>query len=385
MRIVFSGNTSWSMYNFRLGVMKKFLSLGHEVYSVAPFDEYAEIIEKAGIKVIFIKKLKRSDTNPIQEIRLLKEYVEVYKEIKPDFIFHYTIKPNIYGTLAAWFCKIPSISVTTGLGNAFSGKGIIFLAAKYLYKLSSHYSKETWFLNDSDRDLFVRNNIIPLKKTFILPGEGVNMLQFGTSTYPTEEASVNFLLISRMLYDKGVELFVTATKILIEKGYNINSVLLGQLDPENPQGISAEKLAMWNKEGYVQYPGYSPNVKPYIENAHAVVLPSFYKEGIPRVLMEAACMERAIITTDTPGCTEIVDDGVNGYLCKANDVNDLVEKMTSFIELSYQKKIEMGQAGRRKMELRFDEKIIIEIYLDKLQQHLPGLYDRRKKQEKLLK
>lgn len=369
MRIVFSGNTSWSMYNFRLGVMKKFLSLGYEVYTVAPWDNFTEKIEQEGIRVVTIKNLKRSETNPIREFKLLREYISVYKALQPDIIFHFTIKPNIYGTLAARYCNIACISVTTGLGNAFSKKGVIFLAAKYLYKISSSYSKETWFLNENDRDLFVKSNVLPLSKTFILPGEGVDTSRFPATQYPLKEEPVEFLLIARMLYDKGVGYFVEASKILKAKGYNISSVLVGDIDKDNPQNIGADQLAKWDAEGAVSYKGGTQNVKPFIENSHCMVLPSFYKEGLPRILLEAACMERPIITAVNPGCVDILDDGVNGFLCQPRDAADLADKMEKFIKLSYLEKINMGKAGRKKVLLKFDENIIIDIYLQKFTQY----------------
>ena len=369
MLIVFSGNTSWSMYNFRLGLIKKFIHFGYEVCVVAPEDEYTEKITEAGIRFIPVTKLKRSGNNPVQDFNLCREYIRIYKALQPAFIFHYTIKPNIYGTLAAKICNIKCISITTGLGNAFSSKGALFYFAKYLYKVSSAYAIEVWFLNSSDKDIFINNNIIPEHKSFILPGEGVDTALFKPPLiYPENESTV-FLLISRMLYDKGIEIFVQASRFLINKGYAVSSLLLGQIDKDNPEGISIGKIEEWQKEGTIKYLGATTDVKPFIENVHAVVLPSFYKEGIPKVLLEAACMEKPIITTRSPGCMEVVDDGVNGYLCAIKNVDDLAEKMEKFIHLSINEKKKMGIAGRKKILENFDEKIVIDIYKRKCDQY----------------
>ncbi len=357
------------MYNFRLSLIKKFIHFGYEVCVVAPEDEYTEKIKAAGIRFIPVTKLKRSGNNPIQDFNLYREYVRIYKALQPAFIFHYTIKPNIYGTLAAKICNIKSISITTGLGNAFSSKGVLFYFAKYLYKVSSAYAIEVWFLNSSDRSIFLNNNIIPEHKSFILPGEGVDTALFKPPLFYPENETTVFLLISRMLYDKGIEIFVEASRLLINKGYAVSSLLLGQIDNDNPEAISLEKIEEWQKEGTIKYLGATTDVKPFIENVHAVVLPSFYKEGIPKVLLEAACMEKPIITTRNPGCTEVVDDGINGYLCAIKNVDDLAEKMEKFIHLSIGEKKKMGIAGRKKMQENFDEKIVIDIYKRKCDQY----------------
>ncbi len=368
MLIVFSGNTSWSMYNFRLGLLKNLLSNGYKVCVIAPKDEYTEKIIEAGIDFYPVKKLNRSGINPFEDFFLLNEYIKIYKKLQPDFIFHYTIKPNIYGTLAAKYCKIGSISIATGLGNAFSKKGMLFYFVKYLYKLSSYFSKEIWFLNESDKLVFEEHKIITKGNVFILPGEGVNTSVFYPSKKIITEETTQFLLVSRMLYDKGVQVFVEASKLLIAKGYIIHSKLLGQLDSGNPESISLKTILTWEKEGIISYLGSSNNVSQYIENASVVVLPS-YREGIPKVLLEAASMEKPIITTNVPGCKEVVDDGINGYLCEPKDVIGLSEKMIQFIHLPAEEKNKMGKAGREKVLQQFDEKIIIDIYKEKLAQY----------------
>ena len=357
------------MYNFRLGLMQKFIHFGYEICVVAPEDEYTEKITEAGIRFIPVTKLKRSGNNPVQDFNLCREYISIYKALHPAFIFHYTIKPNIYGTLAAKICNIRCISITTGLGNAFSSKGVLFYFAKYLYKVSSAYAIEVWFLNSSDKDIFINNNIIPEHKSFILPGEGVDTALFKPPLVYPENENIVFLLISRMLYDKGIEIFVQASRFLINKGYAVSSLLLGQIDKDNPEAISIDKIEEWQKEGTIKYLGATTDVKPFIENVHAVVLPSFYKEGIPKVLLEAACMEKPIITTRSPGCMEVVDDGVNGYLCAIKNVDDLAEKMEKFIHLSIDEKKKMGIAGRKKILENFDEKIVIDIYKRKCDEY----------------
>ena len=361
MLIVFSGNTSWSMYNFRLSLIKQFLYFGYQVCIVAPEDEYTEKIRAEGIRVITVKKLKRSGNNPIRDFNLFLEYIKIYKYLQPAFVFHYTIKPNIYGSLAAKICNIKSISITTGLGNAFSTKGSLYYFAKYLYKISSVYAVEVWFLNSSDKSVFINNNIIPESKSFILPGEGVDTSLFTPTLYVPKNEKTTFLMVSRMLYDKGIKEFVEASKLLVKKGYRLSSSLLGQIDTDNPEAIALEIIEKWQQEGVVKYLGSTKDVKPYIENVDAIVLPS-YSEGIPRILLEAASMEKPIITTRIPGCTEIVEDGVNGYLCETKNVEDLAAQMEKLILLTTAERKKMGEAGRKKMQESFDEKIIIQIY-----------------------
>ena len=370
MLIVFSGNTSWSMYNFRIGLVKKFLESGYDVCIVAPEDDYTQKINDAGIPFVGIKNLKRAGTNPVEDYMLYKEYKRVYSKLKPDFVFHYTIKPNNYGTLACKKLHIPCISITTGLGNAFSKGGLLMNFVKFLYKFSSAYAKVVWFLNTDDKELFVKNKIIPEDKSFILPGEGIN-LNFFKSDIPVHKNGVTtFLLVGRMLYDKGVKVFVEASDILLKKGYSISSLLLGQIDLENPEAISSDTLSKWQKDGLVKYLGPTADVKPFIENADCVVLPSYYKEGIPRVLLEAACMERPIITTENPGCRDIVDDGINGYLCEIKNPKALAEKMEQLVHLSTMQRVNMGKAGRQKMQGKFDETHVINLYLEKCKQYI---------------
>lgn len=352
-----------------MGLMKNFRALGYEVCVVAPEDEYTQKLTTEGIQFIPVKHLNRFSTNPFHDIRLCLEYIKIYKSLQPAFIFHYTIKPNIYGTLAAGFCKIRSISITTGLGNAFSKKGAIFYVVKYLYKLSSRFASEVWFLNTKDRDTFQENNIIAVKKSFILPGEGVNTALFiPVPPYP-ENLATCFLVVSRMQYDKGIKIFVEACRLLKTKGLAISAFLLGEVSTKNPEAISLDVINAWQKEGIITYLGNTTDVKTYIQNMNAVVLPSYYKEGIPRVLLEAACMEKPIITTRNPGCSEVVDDGITGYLCEMKSVIDLANKMEKFIHLPIAEKRKMGIAGRKKMEETFDERIIINIYKGKFEQY----------------
>ena len=369
MLIVFSGNTSWSMYNFRLNLIKKFIHFGYEVCIVAPEDEYTEKIRAAGLRVITVKKLKRSGNNPIQDFNLFLEYIKIYKALQPAFIFHYTIKPNIYGTLAAKICNVKSISITTGLGNAFSTKGGLFYFAKYLYKISSLYAQEVWFLNSSDKSIFINSKIIPEYKSFILPGEGIDTTVFTPALKCPENKITTFLLVSRMLYDKGIEEFVEASKLLVKKGYALSSSLLGKIDNDNPEAIALEIIKKWEYDGIVQYLGSTKDVKPYIENVDAIVLPS-YSEGVPRILLEAASMEKPIITTKIPGCVEIVEDGVNGYLCEPKNIEDLAAQMEKLILLTIEERKKMGIAGRKKMLASFDEKIIIDIYKEKCDRYI---------------
>ena len=343
---------------------------GYQVCVVAPEDEYAEKIKAEGIPFFPVRKLKRFSINPVHDLILYKEYVKVYSTLKPAFIFHYTIKPNIYGTLAARFCQIKCISITTGLGNAFAIKGLLRSFAKKLYKFSSLFALEVWFLNSTDRELFIKNHIIPEHKSFVLPGEGINTSRFKSLVSVYKSGSNTFLLFSRMQYDKGVQTFVEATRILKKKGYDFSAQLLGQLDMNNPEAISLDTIDAWQQEGIISYLGTVTDVKAYIDSADIIVLPSYYMEGVPRVLLEAACMCKPIITTRNTGCAEVVDDGVNGYLCEAKNVEDLALQMEKFLHLPSEEREKMGIAGRRKVEEKFDEKIIIDIYKSKLEQYL---------------
>ena len=364
--IVVSINTSWNIINFRLGLLQALQKEGYDIVVVAPSDKYTELFKQYNFEYYDIN-MNNKGTNPIEDLKLIGSYYKLFKKIKPDLILNYTIKPNIYGTIAASFLNIPTVNNIAGLGTLFVNENIVTKIAKYLYKYSQSKASHVFFQNKEDFELFTSEQLVDIQKSSILPGSGIDTSKFIPIPKTREDDKIVFLLIARMLWDKGIQEYVEAARIIKSKYNNVEFQLLGFLDVANKTAISKEQMDLWVEEGVVNYLGTSDNVKNEISQADCIVLPSFYREGTPRTLLESASMAKPIITTNNIGCKDVVDDGVNGYLCKVKDKNDLADKLEKMILLSDDERVAMGQKGREKMKKEFDEQIIIDNYLSVIQ------------------
>jgi glycosyltransferase involved in cell wall biosynthesis len=274
--------------------------------------------------------------------------------------------PNIYGSLAAQTLGIPVINNIAGLGSTFIADNFITKVVRRLYKTALKRSHFVFFQNADDRALFIGGGLVEAARTGLVPGSGLNLNHYAPAPQnAVEERPFRFLMVARMLKDKGVEEFVAAGRLLRERGRQVQLQLLGSVDTANPNAVSPEQIAQWEHEGFVAWLGKTDDVRPYLSQADCVVLPS-YREGVPRSLLEAAAMGRPIIATDVPGCREAVSDGRSGLLCQVRDPADLAVKMAAMMDLSAQERAQMGTAGRRKMESEFDEQIVIQRYLHAL-------------------
>ncbi len=359
--IIFSGNTAWSMYNFRKNVIGSFVEKGFRVIVIAPEDdEFGKKIKSIGCEFIPIK-ISGKGVNPINDFQIFLSYIKIFRKYKPDFCFFYTIKPNIYGSLAAKVLKIRHVAITTGLGYVFLSNGIVSKIAKKLYKISFKNVEQIWFLNEDDYDAFRKEGIVSDAKCHIMKGgEGIDLTSFQEASQPE---SISFLLMARMLWDKGVGVFADAARELKKKYPEVEFHLLGFVGVDNPSAISIEQIRAWEKEGIVKYLGVTNDVRPFIANASCIVLPSF-REGIPLALLEGAAMGKPLITTNTPGCKEVVDNEINGFLCCLKDVKSLHEAMEKVILMSEEERTNMGHAGRKKIEMQFDVKNTTKQYFD---------------------
>jgi len=360
-KIVLVGNTSWSMIKFRKGLIKKLIDLNYLVTIIAPYDKFKNDIEKLGCKYLDID-IDNKGSNPLKDIKLILKLRKIYKKINPDLVIHYTIKPNIYGTIASRLVGIKSIAVVTGLGFTFINNTLTSKIAKYLYKFSFKYPEKIIFINNDDKHEFILNNLVDKNNLINIPGEGID-----TEFFKCEKINIcitfRFLLIARMLWDKGVGEYVEAAKIIKRKYPEVEFGLLGYLDVDNPKAISKYQMEKWINDDYIKFYGSTDNVKEYISNVDCIVLPS-YREGISMSLMESAAMSKPLIATNVPGCKELIDDGINGYLCKVKNIQDLVNKMEIMLNLSENERNIMGKVGRKKMINEFDEKIVINKYLE---------------------
>jgi len=359
MKIAIVLNTSWNIYNFRLGLIQSLLKKGHEVIAVAPYDDYSSKLTDLGCKYEKVTMDSRG-ANPIKDLGLSIELFRIYRRIKPDVILHFTIKPNIYGTFAARLLGIPTINNVCGLGTVFLNRGIVSFIAKMMYKVAFRYPNKVLFQNDQDRNLFINENLIEEDIAELVPGSGINLNKFIPSALP-ENKKFTFLLISRLIHDKGIVEYVEAIKELKNRGHEAEFQVLGAIDEEHKRGIPAEIIESWINEGLIDYFGRVPDVRNYIRNADCIVLPS-YREGTPRTLLEAASMARPIVTTDVAGCNNVVKDNHNGFLCNLKDIQDLADKMEKMLNLSFHERRIFGLKGRALVEKTYDENVVIDKY-----------------------
>jgi len=352
-------NTSWNIYNFRRGLLKSFQEEGYKIIAIAPRDDYSKKLEGLGFEYHEIK-MNNKGTNPLEDIKLMWDFYKLYKKLQPDVILQYTIKPNIYGSIAAGILGTPVISNISGLGTVFLDNSMSSKIARFLYKVALKAPKKVFYQNSHDRDLFVNTNTVDKIKTDLLPGSGINTQKFKPRTVSRKCNEMSFLFIARLLKDKGIVEYVEAAKILAKKS-DVKFYILGAYYEGNPSAITQTEMLEWETEGVVTYLGVSDDVAGHIASVDCVVLPS-YREGLSRVLLEAASMEKPIITTDVPGCKEVVEDGVNGYVCEVKNSTSLTQAMKKMMALSKVEREEMGKKGREKVKLEFDEKFVITKY-----------------------
>lgn len=361
--IALVANSTWNIYNFRLNLIDKFLAEGMDVVVIAPVDEYITYKEKyPTVRHYGLRLLDRDSTNPFKDVFLLLELIRRYKKIKPDIILHFTNKPNIYGGIAARITGIKSIAVVTGLGYAFINKGFVRAVMTYLYKYTAAFHSKFIFENIEDRELFDQLGIVSGTKAISVKGCGVNTTWY--HPYPNGQIKEKtiFTFIGRLLYDKGIREFVEAARQIKSIRQDVEFWVVGELDAENPATIDKDDLVRWVDEDVVYYHGFIKDVRNIIAASDCIVLPS-YREAIPRTITEGMSMAKPVITTDTAGCREAVDDSVNGYLVPVKSIIELKNTFIKFLYLSKDKKAQMGALGREKAVNEFDDqKIAEEIY-----------------------
>lgn len=362
MRVAIVINTAWNIWNFRRSLVKALQAAGHEVLAIAPPDAYSQRLEtELGCRFVPIL-MENKGTNPLQDAALTRRFYQLYKREQPDVVLHYTIKPNIYGTLAARLAGIPSVNNVSGLGTVFIVKNLVSKVALGLYKFAFRFPKRVFFQNGDDRQLFVSNGLVEAAKTDLLPGSGVDIQRFRPAAGFQRNAPFVFLMIARVLYEKGVEEYFEAARLVREAVPGTRVQLLGGIDESGGVGVKRALFEQWLAAGHVEYLGTSDNVAELLARADCVVLPS-YREGTPKTLLEAAAMGKPIVTTDVPGCRETVVDGRNGLLCQVRDAADLAAKMLQILRLSDAELAQMGRAGRQLAETKFDEQIVLDKYL----------------------
>jgi glycosyltransferase involved in cell wall biosynthesis len=329
-------------------------------------DLYERKIRDLGVRFENLR-IDQGGTNPISDLRLLYSFYRWYKAEAPDVVHHFTIKPVIYGSIAAYLAGVPKIINTiTGLGYVYSKRGgLLRGVVEGLYRVALRCATHVFFQNEDDRQLFVSARIVPKEKTSVVPGSGVDLERFRDDGVGLRESSSNVvvLIVARLLKEKGIGEFVDAARLLRSRLGDVSFRILGGIDTSNPAAVTQDELDGWLREGAVDWLGHAEDVRPSLRAADIVVLPSYYPEGTPRSLLEAAAMGKVIVTTDTVGCRNVVEHGVTGFLVPPRDASQLAKAIFE-LATSADLRARMGAAGRRKMETEFDEKIVIEKTLD---------------------
>lgn len=334
MNIGIVANTAFNIYNFRLGLIKALREEGHHVIAIAPKDEYASLIQENGIEFIEVKHLARKGTNPFNDLKLINEFRKIYKDHKLDVTLQYTIKPNIYGTLAARFTGTKTICTVTGLGYTFLNKSLASKVSRYLYRFAFSFADKVLFQNGDDLKLFVENDLVNENKTQVIPGSGIDINYFSPDfCKQQEDATVRFLMIGRLLKDKGVYEYVEAAKNILQKHKNVEFHLLGEIDNDNPSSIQPKELQTWINSKIIFHHKHTKDTRPFICMSDCIVLPS-YREGMPRVILEGMAMGKPCIATDVPGCRDAVVHNETGLLCLPADSVSLEFALNQFLGIS---------------------------------------------------
>lgn len=363
MKLLFCDNTIWGLCNFREPVFRHFHERGHEIVLVAPADEGTQIKTRVPAYARHIPvHLARTGRNPLSDIGYMRQLYSIYRRERPDYIFHYTIKPNIYGTLAARLCGIPSTAMVAGLGYMFQKRNVTGRLALGLYRFGLHYARHVFVLNQGNRDTLLKHHIASEDKLVLLKGgEGIDtsIIKEG-NTHRGDKTT--FLMVARALYDKGYAEFVEAARLLKDKRAEADFCLLGAIDEAYPNAVSKETMKADVQSGCIKYLGFTDHPLEVMSRPGTVIVLPSYHEGLNRSLMEACALGKPIITTDIPGCRETVEDGKNGYLVPVKDAQALAGAMTRYLSLDADAKAAMGHASRAMAVERFDISHVIAEY-----------------------
>jgi glycosyltransferase involved in cell wall biosynthesis len=370
-RILIVYNTARWLYRFRLPLIRALQDRGYEVMAVSPPDEFAGRLEEAGVPHLPIR-MSRRGLNPLEELALIWRLRRLFRRYRPDLVLTFTIKPNIYGSLAARPLGIPVVNTIPGLGSLFVRKSVLTRLVEGLYRRALRKSSAVIFQNEEDRAHFLELALVPPDVALHVPGSGVNTQVFTPAQGERREGPFIFLFAGRFLWAKGIGDLAEATRILKRGGVGVESRILGFFEPPGPTAISPEQVDAWEEEGVLVHLGSSDEVVSHMRAADCVVLPSYYREGLPRTLLEAASLGKPVIAADATGSREVVQDGVTGFLCRPRDPADLAEKMLAMIEADPAERARMGEAGRERVCRKFDEERITARYLEVVESVLAG-------------
>lgn len=354
--IIFSANTAWYLYNFRSSSISLALNLGYSVSCVAGNDKYSKKLIALGAS-FYPLEINKSSINPVSEIKLLVDIYKIYRKISPVAIFQFTVKNNLYGSIISRVLKINCVNNISGLGTGIIGGGLTSKFIKILYKLIKNFPFHTHFQNQDDLKYMKKLNLVS-SKVSVIPGSGVDTEYFNPPPVLEKNNEVfTFLYVGRLLKDKGlIELFNAMDNLINEK-FNVELHVLGIRDLSNPSAIDSKTIAAWSQKNYITFFNETDDVRRNLLSADCFVLPS-YREGLSRSILEAMAMCLPVIATNVPGCRQLVQDDINGFLCEPKSISSLVKTMKRVAKLDTNKRIQLGKNARKIAIQKFDIKLV---------------------------
>lgn len=358
MKVLVLANNDIGLYKFRKELLEKLVEK-NEVYICLPEGGFVSKLKEMGCKFISCELLDRHGTNPFKDMKLIMFYKRIMRDIKPNVVLTYTIKPNVYGGMACASLKIPYIANITGLGTAVENGGLLQKITLFLYKCGLKKAQKVFFQNTENRDFMLSHGVVKTDYD-LLPGSGVNLAQYEILEYPNQDI-IEFAFIARVMKEKGIDQYLEAAEYIHTKYPNTRFHVCGFCEDDYK-----EKLDELANKGMIIYHGLVSDMKEIYKRISCTIHPSYYPEGLSNVLLESAACGRPIITTNRSGCREVIDNNVNGYIVVEKNSKDLIEKIEKFLNLSLNERKEMGFAGRDKVEREFDRQIVINKYLKEI-------------------
>lgn len=360
--MLIAANSCWNLANFRAPIIRGLIDGGYRVVASAPLDDAAPSLLALGVEIEAIAMDARG-VSPLNDARLLRDYRKLIRRVRPDAFLGFTAKPNIFGSAAAASLGVPAINTITGLGTGFLSGGVLRSIVSILYRWGMRRSRKVLFHNQEDRDMFVRSRLISVEQAGVVAGSGIDLDRFTASPRADRGGPPVFLFVGRLLRDKGLGEFLEAASIV--RGQRpARFQVIGSVE-DHPKAIARDCIEAAAASGAVELLGRTDDVRPFIADADCVVLPS-YREGLPRVLLEAAAMTRPVIATDVPGCRQVVDEGITGLLCEPRSACALAQALLKVAAMSPGDRSAMGQRGRAKVEREFSGVRVLATYLEAL-------------------
>ena len=361
-KVLFLSNSSGGLYNFRKELVEELINRGFDVHISSPRGSKIDLFQEMGAKYIETP-VDRRGMNLISDLKLILKYRNIIKKVNPDIVLTYTIKPNIYGSIACRWAKKPYLNNITGLGSAFIKPSLLSRILMIMYKIAFKKSRLVFFQNNDNLNYMLgKGTISELYR--LIPGSGVNLDRFEYTPYPENSDTIVFNFVGRVMKDKGIDDYLAAARTIKQKYPATRFNIIGSV--ESSQSYYEGIIAEHEKQGFIEYLGYQKDIAPFLAESHCIIHPSHGGEGMSNVLLETAATGRALIAADISGCREIIDQDENGYLFKAGDADQLVGVIEEFLSLPHQEKAEMGKRSREKVEREFDRRIVVDSYLEEI-------------------